>query len=227
MVFSGALLALLITACTPPATPSPTPTPAPTNTDTPSPTATVTASFTPTASATATSTATQTPTKVPTRRPRTATPQPTSSGDATATPQDNQPTAEATTAVPLTNTPQGVNFAPSVPQVWELETNPYNKTSTDACGGDLAVDFYGLVAVTPSGDAIIWHRVDGIDYTLALTNLNHYAGAGPSSIPDYTLSISVTFTSATTLSVTHVLIWESNNDCKRTYQYHGKFSWNR
>jgi hypothetical protein len=219
---------LLISACTPPA--PLTPTPAPTDTVTPSPTATATSTLTPTATATNTPTATLTPTRIPTRKPRT--PTPTGSSDVTATPESNQPTAEsptaeATTAAAPTNTPQGQSYAPTAPQVWQLDKDPYNKTSTAACGGDLSVDFYGLVHLTPSGDTIIWHRQDGNDYTLALTSLNHYSGAGPSSIPDFNLSISVTFNSPTTLSATHVLISISNPDCKHTYQYHGQFNYNK
>lgn len=221
-LFAGLLAGLLVSACTPAATPSPTPSPLPTTTQTPTSTDTPQPTDTPTSTATATPTATLTPTKAPTRRPRTPTPQPTNSGGTTVTPEENQPTSG-----PPTSTAQAVSWVPTVPQVWQLGTNPISTSSTEACGGDLPVDFYGLVAVTPSGDALIWHRQDGNDYTLAKVSLNHYAGAGPSSVPDYTLSISVAFTSQTTLVATHTLISISNADCKHTYTYQGAFAWNR
>ena len=225
---AGLLLAALTSACTAAA---PTPTDTPTATDTALPTATQTATATPTATVTdtptATETATLTPTNLPTRKPRTATP--TASGSETAT-TTGQPTSAAPSATPqsapATTQPAGDNFAPTVAQVWNLDRDPFAKSSTDACGGDLPVDFYGLIGVKPDGDNLVWHRQDGNDYTLVKLSLNHYAGSGPSSVQDYNLSISIAFTSATTLVASHTLTSISNPDCKHTYKYNAVFKWN-
>jgi hypothetical protein len=224
---AGLLLAAFTSACAPAA--SPTPTITPTETETATPTASNTPTRTPTATKTPTPrpTLTLVPSNTPTRRPPTNTPQ-----GPTADP--NQPTAEVTntpeggqvTEEPTTEPAQGDNYAPLVAQVWQLDTNPISKSSTDACGGEMAVDFYGLVAVRPDGDNLIWHRQDGNDYTLVKVSLNQYSGGGGSSVPDFNLSIYVTFTSATTLVANHTLTSISNPDCKHTYKYNGKFNWN-
>lgn len=226
-LLSGLLFILLTSACMPTPTPAPTITPTLTETSTATPTATATPTLTETPTSTPTATATLTPTRLPTRKPRTPTPVVTSSGG-------DQSTAEATTATeasqptanPPTNTPAGTDFAPTVAQVWNLDRDAFNISSTAACGGDMPLDFYGLVGVKPSGDALVWHRQDGLDYTLAKISLNHYAGGGASSVPDFNLSISVTFTSATTLVASHTMTSISNPDCKHVYKYNAEFKWN-
>jgi hypothetical protein len=214
-------LMVVITACAPPPSPTPTPTLTPTDTATATATKTPRPTNTPTLTPTATATATVTPTKAPTRKPTTPSSQPTNSSDVTVTPGDSQPTTE-----PPTSTPQVDNWVPTVSQVWQLGNDPISADSTDACGGHMVIDFYGLVAVTPSGSGITWQRQDGIVYTLGLTSPNNLYGSGPSSMPDFTLNISVSFTSPTTLIVSYTLVQNANPDCKHNYRYQGSFAWN-
>jgi hypothetical protein len=140
----------------------------------------------------------------------------------TATPGDGQPTAE-----PPTNTPEVENWVPTVAQIWQLGNDPISADSTDACGGHLVIDFYGLVAVAPTGNGgLTWQRQDNIIYTLGLTSPNNLFGSGGSSMPDFTLNISVSFTSATSLIVSYTLVPSANPDCKHNYRYQGTFNWN-
>ncbi len=203
--------------------PTPTPTPAPTETATPSPSPTWTPSPTDTATptATATATATSTPTATPTRRPTRI--------PVTRTPtvETTPGTAEATSATgPTATSAGGTGFAPTVATVWQLDYSATSTSKTAACGPDMTVDFYGLVAVAPVEGGLTWKRQDGIVYTLQKTGPNSFAGGGASSLPGFTLGVAVTFLSPTTLVVTYTLTPTDNTDCKYKWKYNGTFAWN-
>jgi hypothetical protein len=88
------------------------------------------------------------------------------------------------------------------------------------------IDFYGLVAVAPAGNnALTWQRTDGSTYTIQLVSINNYYGAGASPVPGFSLTISVSFTSPTTLAVAYTLISDADTNCKYTYQYNGVKAW--
>ncbi len=200
------------------ATPEPTATPSPTETNTPTPEPTATNTAPPTPTATATETPTSTPTK--TRVPPTHVPK-------TAAPTTEAPTGEGPTAEPPTATTEATSFAPTVPTVWQLGRDPRSKSRTDACAEDLVLDFYGMVALSPVSGGMTWHRQDGTTYTLHLSSINNYFGSGPSSLPDYTLGVGVTFTSPTTLLITYTLTPAANSDCHYKWNYDAVFSWNQ
>lgn len=208
-ILSGLLAAIVLGACTPApaptatptASPRPTETVEPTETNTPRPTATHTPTYTPTATATAT------------RRPVTAAPTATSDQNASATP-DQSASATPTTA-PV------ADFVPPGDSLWQLDYSPFNVSRTDACPGELVIDFYGRIAVTSGTDGITWRRPDGSSYSLARLSPNNYAGGGVAPLAGYNLSIAVTFLSETTLTVTYTLIPQDNTNCNYIYQYNG------
>jgi hypothetical protein len=181
------------------------------------PTATETASPTPTE--TAAPTDTPEPTAAPTETP-TATETMATSADA-PNEETSAPAAEPTGE---DAPPAEGSFAPASTQVWQLDNLPYDTASASACGGDYPFNFYGLVGITPSGEALTWKRQDATA-TLSMVSTNNYFGQIPGFLPGYDLQIAVSFTSPTTLIVSYKLVSQSNPDCTHTYDYRAAYAW--
>src|SRR5574341_1835655 len=221
LILVACVASVLLAGCAKAAAPEPTATlePTATSTDTPEPTKTSTASATPTEEPTATTAATHTATPTLTATPtKTATP----------TPTDEEPTATTeggpTATIPVSEAP---DFVPGGDSVWQLDNEPSNEYSTEACGGHLEADFYGLVAVSKiSVETITWRIPDGTTYTLQRTHSNSYWGIGASTMfQGYDLSIAVVFTGSESLGVTYSLLSKDVEGCYHVYQYGGKRAW--
>lgn len=212
------LVLAMLAGCGPAAASDPTATPLPTDapttapTNPPDPTATVE------------------PTDLPTE-----TPEPTDEPSATPTGEEateeataevtEAATAESTEEPATTEEPSGEeDFAPTSTQVWQLDSNPYSVTSSPACAEGYAYNFYGLVAVRPSSGNLTWQRQDSTS-TLARVSVNNYYGQIPGFLPGYDLQIAVSFTSYTTLIVSHTLVSQANPACTHTFDYRAAYAW--
>jgi hypothetical protein len=134
------------------------------------------------------------------------------------------PEEPAATEAPEEETGAGGDWTPATSSVWTLSRDPVATASTEACPEPIHFDFYGLVAIAPVDGGLTWQRQTSVD-TLEWIDTNHYAGPAQSVLPGYSLTIDVTFTSATTLTVIHTLTPEDTPDCNHTFEYTGDFSW--
>jgi len=218
LIYVSLLVMLVASGCTLAATPEPTATP----TMTPEPTATATEmpmetlepSTTPTDKPTATVKPSETPIPTHTTVPP------------TVAPATEAPSAEPTVGQPPTPTPIAANYAPANAQVWQLDTSPSSVTKGDVCTSDFYFDFYGLVAVTPAGDALTWQTPTSAIYTLGLSQPNVYWGSGLSpALPGYTIQVTVIFSGPEAASVTYVAIPDAEPECKHTFVYGAFKAW--
>lgn len=205
------------TATTVTATRAPTNTPRPTVTNLP----TVTATRPPTSA---------TPRPSPTRRRPTATQPPaaatgptltatvTAEPGLTVTMTSTATTPVETPATPATQT--SGDFAPTEPGRWQTST-PTDQMSGGCSTSVLAP--YGPAIVRPVEGGLSWYNTAQEDYLLARQVPNVYAYAGPTTRGDGTVTLEVTFSSATTLNMTRIFVPSTEPGCTHTYQQTGTF----
>ena len=218
-------LVVILAACGGQAEPEATAEP----TDEPEPTATETATPEPSATPTDEPTATDTP--EPTSTP-TDTPDPTETPTATTFVSSGSsntavPTDEATQA-PASSTPEtAFNNVPPGQSVWQLDNDPSEWYSSDACPGSVYYDFYGLVAIEKISETVIsWQVPNGTIYTLQQTEiLNSFWGRGGSPVEGYYLTISAYFSSPQGMGVTYALISNDIEGCNHVFKYGAARAW--
>lgn len=209
------LVVTLATGCASPSTPTSTPTSipaatvAPTKTFTPvPPTATSTAAKTPTSTPAPTETAV--PTKTPTLAAPTKAP--------TSLPTQPAPTATST------STGGGDEFTPKVTSVWETAIG--QDIMAGVCTGGPILPAYGLVQITPNSDALTWLSQEPAPYTFFRTAPNTFYYSGPTSTGDGAVTMTLRFTSTTTLAMQRIFTPASDPACTHTHNYTGTFQWN-
>lgn len=198
--FACLLILALTAGCASPAAPASTPTPT-----TPAPTATVAPTDTETpVPPTATRTATHTPTPTPTDTP---------------VPTDTPtPTKAATTL--------SGEFTPNVASNWEASEPDDIMIGT--CTGGIIRWAYGQVLITPQGDTLTWLDQAFALYTFFRTGPNafYYSYSGPTFNGDGTMTMTLRFTSATTLVMQRVFTPANDPACQHMHNYTYTKLWN-
>jgi uncharacterized protein YraI len=83
-----------------------------------------------------------------------------------------------------------------------------------------------LVAIVNNGDGTIsWRGQEPTPYTLIPTGSNTFVYNGRRMQNDGTLSMNLTFTSASTWSMTMVVVYDSDAACQHTFYYTADFQW--
>jgi hypothetical protein len=83
-----------------------------------------------------------------------------------------------------------------------------------------------LVAIVNNGDGTIsWRGQEPTPYTLTPTGSNTFAYNGRRIQNDGTLSMNLTFTSASTWSMTMVVTYDNDAACQHTFYYTANFQW--
>ncbi len=170
----------------------------------------------PTASQTSTVTLTTTATIIETTSPSaTATNLPPTAVPPTAVP----PTAVPPTAVPPTAVPTVAdpNYAPQQESVWDINVTPDSLTGT--CSSEAFNVPYGLVAITPQGNALLWKDAGPAPYTLYPYRTNVYGYEGRSAYKEGNLRLVIQFTSATSWVLTSTTTLDADPQCQHIHQY--------
>ena len=115
------------------------------------------------------------------------------------------------------------DYTPTRSSVWNTTIGPDNMTGT--CSGGSFLPVYGLVQIIPAGETLTWRSQEPAPYTFSRVKLNVYSYSGPTAINDGTVTMTLTFTSATTLQMTHTFVPTSDPACQHTHQYNGVFQW--
>ncbi|MEK6573672.1 MAG: hypothetical protein AABZ58_05090, partial [Chloroflexota bacterium] len=198
--FACLLILALTAGCASPAAPASTATPT-----------------TPTPTATAAPTDTDTP--VPPTATRTATHTP------TPTPTDTPVPTDTPTPTKAAATLSG-EFTPKVASLWDTPESQDIMTGT-CTGGPIRLA-YGYVQIAPQGDTLTWLDQASALYTFFRTGPNtfYYSYSGPTLNGDGTVTMTLRFTSATTLVMQRVFTPSSDPACQHTHNYTGQFQWN-
>jgi hypothetical protein len=118
----------------------------------------------------------------------------------------------------------GDDFAPAANSVWQMKPGSDNLTST--CSGAPAINFCDhLAAIAPASGGITWRGMEASPYYLVRIQPNVYAYSGPNILGTGTISLTLSFTSETTLKMTMSLVLNSEPDCQHVYFYSGTKNW--
>lgn len=117
-----------------------------------------------------------------------------------------------------------VDLAPAANSVWQMV--PGSDNMVGECSGAPAINFCDhLAAIAPAGGGISWRGMEPSPYYLAQVQPNIYAYSGPNVAGTGTVSMTLRFTSETSLSMTMSLVLSSEPNCQHVYYYSGTRNW--
>lgn len=156
-----------------------------------------------------------TPISTPTSSP-TATPAPTLAPTATPepTPASAQPTESAEQ-----------DLLPRQRSVWDTKISPGE--TLGECAGGAILPVYGLVQITPTEAGLEWKNQEPRPYPMARIAPNTYRFAGPSSINDGVVTMTVTFLDEKSLVMLREFTPNADPKCIHRHEYTGEFKWFR
>jgi hypothetical protein len=167
-------------------------------------------------------TPTPTSTTAPTALP---TPEPTLAPAPTDTPQPQaEATAEASPS-PATAAGAAQDFAPAQRSVWNTTIGPDQMTGDCAKGSVLPV--YGLVQITPGEGSMEWKNQEPTPYLMQRLATNQYQYAGPNSINDGVVTMTLTFVDDKNLTMVREFTANAEPGCTHKHDYAGVFQWFR
>ncbi len=118
----------------------------------------------------------------------------------------------------------GPDLAPTTNSVWQMVPGTDNMSGD--CSGAPAINFCDhLAAIGPVAGGISWRGMEPTPYVLTQAQPNVYAYSGPNALGTGTVTMSLTFTSGTTLSMTMSLVLNNEPNCQHVYYYTGTKNW--
>lgn len=118
----------------------------------------------------------------------------------------------------------GGDLAPAGNSVWQMR--PGSDNMTGECSGAPAINFCDhLAAIAPVAGGISWKGMEASPYYLTRIQPNVYAYAGPNVLGTGTISMTLTFTSETTINMVMRLVLASEPKCQHVYYYTGTRNW--
>jgi hypothetical protein len=116
------------------------------------------------------------------------------------------------------------DLAPTANSVWQMR--PGSDNMTGQCSGAPAINFCDhLAAIAPAGGGLSWKGMEASPYFLSRIRPNVYAYAGPNVLGTGRVSMTLSFTSETTLTMTMSLVLNSEPNCQHVYYYTGTRNW--
>ena len=102
---------------------------------------------------------------------------------------------------------------------------------TGDCTKGSVLPAYGLVQITPAetgaGDSLEWKNQEPKPYAMARAAANSYVYAGPNSIHDGVVTMTVTFVDDKNLKMLRQFTSQNDPACTHTHEYTGVFQWFR
>lgn len=161
------------------------------------------------------------PTPTPTTAP-TALPEPTPA----PTPEPIlAPTATPQAETPAANASAGQDFAPAQRSVWNTTIGQDQMRGECAKGSVLPA--YGLVQITPGEGGLEWKNQEPKPYLMQRLGTNEYQYAGPNSISDGVVTMTLTFVDEKSLTMVREFTANAEPGCTHTHEYAGVFQWFR
>ncbi len=116
------------------------------------------------------------------------------------------------------------DLSPTANSVWQMR--PGSDNMTGECSGAPAINFCDhLAAIAPAAGGVSWKGMEASPYFLSRIRPNVYAYAGPNVLGTGRVSMTLTFTSETTVSMTMSLVLNSEPNCQHVYYYTGTRNW--
>lgn len=118
----------------------------------------------------------------------------------------------------------GADYAPVANTVWQMQ--PGTDQMSGECSGAPAINFCDhLAAIAPNAGGISWRGMEPSPYFLSQIQPNVYAYAGPNVLGTGRVNMTLRFDSESTLSMTMILVLNSEPSCQHTYYYTGTRNW--
>ncbi|MBN1967654.1 MAG: SH3 domain-containing protein [Anaerolineae bacterium] len=115
-------------------------------------------------------------------------------------------------------------LVPAGQSVWQA--NPGLDQMSGTCNGPALAFCAHLVAIEPYPDgSLSWRGQEMIPYTMQAAGNNTYVYNGRNQINNGTLSLTLTFTSESTWSMTYIATLDSDPACQHTFYYTATRSW--
>lgn len=86
---------------------------------------------------------------------------------------------------------------------------------------------YGLVQITPIDGGLEWKNQEPKPYAMTRIAANEYQFAGPNSINDGVVTMTVKFEDAQNLTMQREYVPNNDAGCTHVHDYKGIFKWNR
>ncbi|MCL6509400.1 MAG: hypothetical protein K6U78_01790 [Anaerolineae bacterium] len=153
---------------------------------------------------------------------------PTAAPAATPTPAPTPiPTAEPEPAAtsPKDAPSAAQDLAPKRRSVWDTKISPGETLGN--CAGGAILPVYGLVQITPTEEGLEWKNQEPVPYAMARLAPNTYRFAGPSSINDGVVTMTVTFVDEKSLVMLREFTPNAEPGCIHRHEYTGEFKWFR
>lgn len=136
-------------------------------------------------------------------------------------------TAQTALASPL-QSPIGApaSFAPTQRSVWDTSIAGQDQMQGNCTQGSV-LPAYGLVQITPAGNGIEWKNQEPKPYAMTRIAENEYQYAGPNSINDGVVTMTVKFVDAQNLTMQREFVPKGDAGCTHVHDYKGVFKWYR
>lgn len=118
------------------------------------------------------------------------------------------------------------SFAPNQRSVWDTSIVGQDQMQGNCAQGSV-LPAYGLVQITPAGDGIEWKNQEPKPYAMTRIAQNEYQYAGPNSINDGVVTMTVKFVDAQNLTMQREFVPKSDAGCTHVHDYKGVFKWFR
>jgi len=116
------------------------------------------------------------------------------------------------------------DLSPTANSVWQMR--PGSDNMTGQCSGAPAINFCDhLAAIAPAAGGLSWKGMEASPYFLSRIRPNVYGYAGPSVLGTGRVSMTLSFSSETTLTMTMSLVLNSEPSCQHVYYYTGTRNW--
>lgn len=118
------------------------------------------------------------------------------------------------------------SFAPAKQSVWDTSIVGQDQMKGNCTQGSV-LPAYGLVQITPNGDGIEWKNQEPKPYAMTRIAENLYQYAGPNSIDDGVVTMTVKFVDAQNLTMQREFVPKNDAGCTHVHDYAGVFKWFR
>ncbi len=122
--------------------------------------------------------------------------------------------------------PENAEFAPAQRSVWDTSIVGQDQMMGDCTKGSV-LPAYGLVQITPFEGGLEWKNQEPKPYEMLRIAANEYQFAGPNSINDGVVTMTVKFVDAQNLTMRREFVPKNDAGCTHVHDYKGVFKWNR
>jgi hypothetical protein len=122
--------------------------------------------------------------------------------------------------------PAGADFSPTERSVWDTSIVGQDQMQGNCTKGSV-LPAYGLVQITPFEGGLEWKNQEPKPYEMTRIAANEYQFAGPNSINDGVVTMTVKFVDAQNLTMRREFVPRNDAGCTHVHDYKGVFKWNR